>query len=83
MGNFLTMGYKSTLLSTLVKIRYEKSIETLVDLDTSGLPLLISKHGYVLNTMIKDQRPVMKSILSKSILFQYVGKRLPPQYDEM
>ena len=40
-AGILMMGYKSTLLSTLIKIRYEDTIEDLYDLDLSPLPLLL------------------------------------------
>ena len=41
LGSVLTWGYKSTLLSTLVTIRYNKPIDNLADLDRSGLPLVL------------------------------------------
>ena len=40
-ANVFSLGYRSTLLSTLVPIRYEDTIETVHDLYKSGLSLLI------------------------------------------
>ena len=40
MGNFILMGYKGTLLSNLVKIRYEDTLETRADLIRSGKKIL-------------------------------------------
>ena len=51
------MGYVSTLLSQLVAIRYENPIDTLDDIDKSGLPLMIP-NGTGLNFLIgEDPRP--------------------------
>ena len=42
-ANVFSLGYRSTLLSTLVPIRYEETIDTVYDLDKSRLSLLIPK----------------------------------------
>ena len=41
MGNFILMGYSSTLLSNLVRIEYENTIESYDDVEKSGLKFLI------------------------------------------
>ena len=41
MGNFILMGYSCTLLSNLVRIDYEKTIESYDDVDKSGLKFLL------------------------------------------
>ena len=65
------MAYKSTLLSSLVTIRYNKPIDTLADVESSGLPLLLAK-GYRNHKLFEnDQRPIMKQIYSRSILFEH------------
>ena len=66
----LTWAYKSTLLSTLVTIRYNKPIDTLADLDRSGLPLAIVDGSSEQKAFENDQRDIMKQIYSRSILFQ-------------
>ena len=71
MGNVLTIGYKSTLLSTLVTIRYNKPIDTLADLDSSGLPLAMVKGGTCLWAVKNDPRKIMKQIYHRSIAFDY------------
>ena len=70
LGSVLTWAYKSTLLSTLVTIRYNKPIDTLADLDRSGLPLLLVEGSDVQEAFKNDQRDVMKRIYSRSILFK-------------
>ena len=74
LGNILTMAYKCTLLSTLIPVRYESTIDTLSDLDRSGLPLLIPRNTSVHQASANDQRPVMKRIYDKSILFTFTGQ---------
>ena len=46
MGNFILVGYKGTLLSNLVKIEYESTINSYDDLDKSGLKYLFYDCGY-------------------------------------
>ena len=70
LGSVLTWAYKSTLLSTLVTIRYNKPIDTLADLDRSGLPLAIVDGSSEQKAFENDQRDIMKQIYSRSILFQ-------------
>ena len=70
LGSVLTWAYKSTLLSTLVTIRYNKPIDTLADLDRSGLPLAIIDGSSEQKAFENDQRDIMKQIYSRSILFQ-------------
>ena len=51
LGNILTLGYKTTLLSSLVTIRYEDPIENINDIDKSGLPLIFWRGSDALNYM--------------------------------
>lgn len=71
--NFLLMGYKSVLLSSLVTIRYEDTIDTLDDLDKSNLPLMIAQGAGLVEPLEKDPRPIMKRIFSRSKLYPYDG----------
>ena len=74
LGNVLSMAYKSTLLSTLITIRYEKTLDTIEDLDKSGLGLLICE-GCVLDWLTaSDPRPVMKRINTRRKMVPYNGK---------
>ena len=66
----LTWAYKSKLLSTLVTIRYNKPINTFADLDSSGLPLVISEGSVDHLAFEDDQRDIMKKIYSRSILIE-------------
>ena len=71
LGSVLTWGYKSTLLSTLVTIRYTKPIDTLADLDRSGLPLVMAAGLAEQQPFENDQREMMMRIYSRRIVFQF------------
>lgn len=65
------MGYKSVLLSTLVTIRYNKPIDSLADLDRSGLSLIITKGSSYQRAIASDPRQMMKKISDRSIVDEY------------
>ena len=70
-GSVLLWGYKCVLLSTLVPIRYEQTIESLYDLDKSKLQLVLPHVLY--NLFKKDPRSVMKRVLNNSAVYNYDG----------
>ena len=76
------MGYKSNLLPTLVTISYDKTIDALVDLERSGLPLVIPGGGTIEKAIEKDGRPLMKQAYKKGIKYTYNVKP-PPKLFEM
>ena len=65
------MAYKSILLSSLVPIRYEATIDTLEDMEQSGLPLLILKSTTTQKHIASDPRAAMKQVYKRSIVFPY------------
>ena len=73
MGNILTLGYKTTLLSSLVTIRYEDTIDNIYDIDKSGLPLLLVESGYEVNFIREDPREVMQRLFKRKILISIDG----------
>ena len=68
-GSLLTLAYKSMLLSSLIPIRYETTIDTLEDMDDSGLPILIMKNTAVHKLIASDPRDAMKQVYKRSILY--------------
>ena len=69
LGSILALAYKSNLLSSLIPIRYESTIDTLQDLEQSGLPLLILNSTTALKLVASDPREDMKQVYKRSILF--------------
>ena len=75
LGNILTMGYKTTLLSTLIPVRYENAIDSLKDLKQSRLPLVIIKSSAHHHAFANDPRSIMKQIYKKSIIMVWTGPK--------
>ena len=59
------------LLSSLISIRYETTIDTLEDMEESGLPMLIVKSTTMHKLIASDPRDAMKQVYKRSILFQW------------
>ena len=74
-SHVLILGYKATLLSTLIPIRYSDKINTLQDMDRSGLPLIIPKGTAMYKSIAGDRRHIVQQIFNRSILYQYTGTR--------
>ena len=69
LGNILTLGYKTTLLSSLIPIRYEDTtIKSLDDLDKSGLPLIIPRGSSLHDHLANDAREIVTRITGRLIL---------------
>ena len=76
LGNVLLMSYKSNLRANLVAITYKKPIDSIEDMEESGLPLLFCEGcGYKEGFAI-DPRPAMNRLGEKAIMYPYDG-RLP------
>ena len=73
LGNILTMAYKATLLSSLIPIRYEDTIENMKHVDDSGKPLIMSKASSFYEHVSSDERPFMRRILNRSIIVDLDG----------
>ena len=83
LGNVITMAYKSTLLSSLVTIRYESTIDTVNDLVQSGLPALIPNNTAVQYMFASDPRKEMKNVYNRSIIFNIEPPFVPGELEVM
>ena len=72
-GSILLLGYKSTLLATLIPINYEKPINTVDDLANSDLPLLVAEKTAQPWLLATDPREAVKRIFRKSVLYPFNG----------
>ena len=71
------MPPRCTLLSTLIPVRYEKELNTIEDLDQSGLGLIVPG-GTVLVWLAKtDPRPAMTRIRERLEIVPYAGQENP------
>ena len=71
------MAYKSKLLSSLITIRYEGTIDTLDDLLDSDLGVLLPNNTPAHMMFASDPRPIMKEIYDKSHVYPYNGTAPP------
>ena len=69
-GTFLQLAYERTLLSSLIHIRYEDTINSIYDFDNSGLPILVLEGATMHDDITSDPRPIMRRISQKLILWQ-------------
>ena len=81
-GFLLTVSYKSVLLSNLVNIGYEKTIDTVDDMLNSE-KVLYSPGKSMLPTLIKgDPRPKVKSLTSIMEIGDFIKARSPKKVQE-
>ena len=80
MGNLLTLGYKTTLLSSLIPINYEDTLDNFFDIDRSGLPLLMPKGTNVVDYIRRAPGEMMARIFNRKILHAHPN---PKWVDEM
>ena len=71
-GHLLTLGYKSTLLSTLIPIRYESTIDTVADMARSGLPFTVPRATFLHKLIATDPRAHMRKIYERSYFIEVV-----------
>ena len=78
LGSIITMAYKSTLLSSLITVRYERPIDTIMDLERSGLPALLPNNTPLQTMFATDPRRVMQKVYNKSLVYPFDGT--PPMF---
>lgn len=83
-GFLLSLAYTTTLPSFLMSIRYEDTIDTISDQETSDTRLIIIRHSPMETLLSTDPRPSMQNIYNKSIGIVYDGRTQVPQWiDDM
>lgn len=61
-GYILSMGYCSTLLSVMISIRYEDTIDNINDMDERGMPIIFVESSPIGEVVLNDPRPAMRRI---------------------
>ena len=75
LGNFLTLAYKKSLLASLIPIRYEDTIDSMRDLDKSGLPMILVKGTFLTKYFSEDPREMTAQLFKRAIM---VPMQFPP-----
>ena len=65
------MAYKKSLLSSLIPIRHEDTVDSFNDLGKSSLPFLLMKGHWSHQSISLDSRPIMRRIFNRSILVSF------------
>ena len=73
LGNILLMSYKGNLRANLVAITYKKPIDSIQDMEESGLPLLFCTGCGYKESFAADPRPAMNRLAEKAIMYKYDG----------
>ncbi len=76
----ISMAYRSTLLATLIPVTYEKTIDTIDDLDQSGLPIMLPMGNAYYQNFRRDPRQAMQSIFQRSAEWHYDSSKPKPDY---
>ncbi len=76
-ATFVSMSYKSTLLSALIRIEYRRPVDTIKDLFISGLPFLLPKGTAPIKLVATDPRPVVRMIYNRSVLLYEFNGTIP------
>ena len=77
------MAYKKSLLSSLILIRYEDTIDSMNDLENSRLPLMVWKGSTFHGRISGDSSPIMRSIFNRSITVSLDAGGMPKWILEM
>ena len=77
------MAYKKSLLSSLIPIHYEDTIDSINDLDNSSMPLMMWKGGAMHKYFSSDSRPMMKRVFNRSMLVSLDKDGIPKWAFEM
>ena len=77
LGNVLTLGYKTTLLSSLITINYEDPIDNLFDLDKSGLPFIMVEGSAAVEYISQAPGAMVARIFERRILTNFEGLSIP------
>ena len=81
LGGLLSWAYLSTLLATLVVIKYDETIDTIAQMDKSGLPFLLPEATAPHKLVATDPRPAMRRIFQRSLTYPLdQGARAAPKW---
>ena len=73
-GLLLTISYKSVLRAMLMKVEYEKTIDTLDDMMESGLKLMVPVYTLLPHLLKSDPRQKVKELGKLVQVFEHGNK---------
>ncbi len=77
----MSVAYKSTLLSTLIPIRYEPAFETMTDVDAAGVPCILPRGTAIFGLFKRDPKAVVQRVFARSEehAYTYTGRPMPDE----
>ena len=81
MGNVISYVYKGALLSSLIAIRYTEPLDTLLEMDISGIPFYCPKNTVICWLLKTDPRTVVKNLNERRWEMPFPGYTEDKYYD--
>ena len=81
MGNVISYVYKGALLSSLIAIRYTEPLDTLFEMDISGIPFYCPKNTVICWLLKTDPRRVVKNLNGRRWEMPFPGYTEDKYYD--
>ena len=81
MGNVISYVYKGALLSSLIAIRYTEPLDTLFEMDISGIPFYCPKNTVICWLLKTDPRTVVKNLNERRWEMPFPGYPEDKYYD--
>ena len=73
LGFCLTACYKSVLLSNMVNVGYEKAVDTVEDVLSSGKPLAVPQNTYIPSQIHKSSRASVRKLAEQIVFYNFTG----------
>ena len=73
LGFCLTACYKSVLLSNMVNVGYEKAVDTVEDVLSSGKPFAVPQNTYVPSQIRKSSRASVRKLEEQMFFYNFTG----------
>ena len=81
-GFFLTICYKSVLRAMMIRIDYEKTIDTIDDMIQSDIPIMMCSDTHMPILLKNDPREKVKALAEKVDFYLSVGGNKNPDWIE-
>ena len=73
MGNILSHVYKGALLSSLITIQYTKTLDTMSEMEQSGIPLMCPANTVICWLLKTDPRPLGMKLNERRVDMPFPG----------
>ena len=81
-GFFFTMCYKSYMRAMMIKIDYEKTIDTIDDMLMSEIPIMMTNSTTLPIVLANDPREKMKALANKIVFYELEDGGKSPDFIE-